>query len=507
DIEIGFTLDLLLIFLSIATKLGNGSIYIGNNKPHNEANTKGVLFMTNDEKPTYALLMPRQAGFTIIQDRYIRDHDYECLYSNVFDATAKTAAPKPQPKPTAEPQPEPSQDEPQNASDTYRFAEELAKLYADGQKLDLSKAKAINRQNGYNFTTNQLMQACELAVVMRATQIAQGHDRPTTLKEKYDALVDLYSRQVTIQPKDSRASSLQQYSTPAPLAFLLGCFVDNWLRPNATRNYFEPTAGNGLLTIALEHRLTTVNELDDVRFHNLQQMGYKECYNEDICKFSEKSLFDKMFAGVIMNPPFDKLDKNDFLTRKATIEGREATYTFERLDHKIAILSLEKMRDDGRAAIIIGGKMAVKLGDWKESYWKNGSIFGQYRTFITYLHRQYNIVDILYINGDLYRKQGTTFPIVAILIDGRTQWNDSREHQWHKFDEMRDNQIDTFSELYLRLEKFAVNPDREANVANYRRLYEPKIEQPDRKRAQALLMLAKAKIKIAQAQQAQRMKQ
>ena len=463
--------------------------------------------MTNDEKPTYALLMPRQAGFTIIQDRYIRDHDYECLYSNVFDATAKTAAPKPQPKPTAEPQPEPSQDEPQNASDTYRFAEELAKLYADGQKLDLSKAKAINRQNGYNFTTNQLMQACELAVVMRATQIAQGHDRPTTLKEKYDALVDLYSRQVTIQPKDSRASSLQQYSTPAPLAFLLGCFVDNWLRPNATRNYFEPTAGNGLLTIALEHRLTTVNELDDVRFHNLQQMGYKECYNEDICKFSEKSLFDKMFAGVIMNPPFDKLDKNDFLTRKATIEGREATYTFERLDHKIAILSLEKMRDDGRAAIIIGGKMAVKLGDWKESYWKNGSIFGQYRTFITYLHRQYNIVDILYINGDLYRKQGTTFPIVAILIDGRTQWNDSREHQWHKFDEMRDNQIDTFSELYLRLEKFAVNPDREANVANYRRLYEPKIEQPDRKRAQALLMLAKAKIKIAQAQQAQRMKQ
>lgn len=410
--------------------------------------------------------------------------------------------------PTAEPAP--TADEPQNASDTYRFAEELAKLYADGEKFDFGKAKTINRQKGYNFTTNQLMQACELAVVIRATQIAQGHEI-MTLKERYDQLVDLYGRQVTIQPKDSRASSLQQYSTPAPLAFLLGCFVDNWLRPNATRNYFEPTAGNGLLTIALDHSLTTVNELDDVRFHNLQQIGYQHCYNEDICNPSKEAYMLNIkneYAGVIMNPPFDKLDKNDFLTRKATIEGREATYTFERLDHKIAILSLEKMRDDGRAAIIIGGKMAVKLGDWKESYWKNGAIFGQYRTFITYLNRQYNIVDVLYINGDLYRKQGTTFPIVAILIDGRTEWNGSREHQWHKFDELRDNQIDTFNELYLRLEKFAVNPDREANVANYRRLYEPqKADTPDRKRAQALLMLAKAKIKIAQAQQTQRMKQ
>jgi hypothetical protein len=152
--------------------------------------------------------------------------------------------------------------------------------------------------------------------------------------------------------------------------------------------------------------------------------------------------------------------------------------------------------------------MSFRLGDGKESYWKNGALFGQYRTFITYLNRQYNIVDVLYINGDLYRKQGTTFPIVAILIDGRTEWNGSREHQWHKFDELRDNQIDTFNELYLRLEKFAVNPDREANVANYRRLCEPqKADAPDRKRAQALLMLAKAKIKIAQAQQTQRMKQ
>ncbi len=88
-------------------------------------------------------------------------------------------------------------------------------------------------------------------------------------------------------------------------------------------------------------------------------------------------------------------------------------------------------------------------------------LFGQYRDFIAYLHRQYNIVDIIYISGDLYRKQGTTFPIVLILIDGRTQWNSDSKHVWHNYDKQLDRQINSFDELFYRISKHIKNQESE----------------------------------------------
>lgn len=299
-----------------------------------------------------------------------------------------------------------------------------------------------------DLSENELMQLCEVALTRVAHKVAS---EDMSIKERFEVLIDLYSRQLTIQPKDSRSVSLQQYSTPCPLAFLLGEYVKKNMRHNAV--YYEPTAGNGLLTIALPDGYTAVNELDDLRYYNLAELFGQMWYS---CSHSDASVHNESLKlncidGIIANPPFAPLEKKDFLVRKGVVDGREAIYEFDRLDHKIAIIALDHMKDDGRAAIIIGGKMAVKLKDYKESYWKNGVLFGGYRNFITYLNRQYNIEDILYINGDLYRKQGTTFPIVAILINGRTKWNGDKRHQWHPFDEAKDGQIDTFNELYHRM--------------------------------------------------------
>ena len=328
------------------------------------------------------------------------------------------------------------------------FVKMIHNSYIEGEKVTLKRVKELASKLKLDLSENELMQLCEVPLTIVARNIAL---EDLSIKERFDALVDLYSRQLTIYPKDSISITLQQYSTPCPLAFLLGEYVKKNMPHNA--KYYEPTAGNGLLTIALPWEYTIINELDDLRYYNLTNMynwEWRACTHSDASVHNE-ILKLNVIDGIIANPPFAPLEKKDFLVRKGVVDGREATYEFDRLDHKIAIMALDHMKDDGRAAIIIGGKMAVKLKDYKESYWKNGVLFGGFRNFITYLNRQYNIEDILYINGDLYRKQGTTFPIVAILINGRTKWNGDKRHQWHPFDEAKDGQIDTFNELYHRM--------------------------------------------------------
>lgn len=355
---------------------------------------------------------------------------------------------------------------------TLDFAKHLAKLYADGQKLDFVKAKSISKQGGYNFTDNDLMQACELGVVLAARSIAQDGDG--RIQDRFPRLVDLYARQTRITTKDQIGESLQQYSTPCPIAYLL----DMWVRQTMigqTRHFYEPTAGNGLLTIGLPLDATEVNEIDPPRYKNLLQQGFCRVTNYDAAagKITTADPKNCPISGVVMNPPFAPLEnRKDWLVRKGEIDGRgELSYEITRLDHKIAILALETMVAKGRAAIIVGGKMAAKYAEYKDVYWKNGSIFGAWRTFISYLHRQYNIVDVIYINGDLYAKQGTTFPIVVILIDGRTRWNSELTHQWHKYDAAKDAQISTFNEFYLRMLQHLemgepkTDPDREKRLA------------------------------------------
>ena len=307
---------------------------------------------------------------------------------------------------------------------------------------------------GLQGISNAQMQQRELEIVKTAREIISkyhGTESPLPYKDLHDCyteLVNYYNHQQTISPKDSVAISLQQYSTPCPIAFLMGEYVKGNNSQGYNR-YYEPTAGNGLLTIALPHTRTTVNELDPVRYNNLSTFEYDCRFKRDAVDF----LPLENFSGVIMNPPFGNLPKGKELKRGGTIGGKDVSYTFGRIDYAIVVKALEAMYPDGRAAIIVGGKLSAKVGDYSESYWKNGKLYGQYRDFIAYLHRQYNIADIIYIDGNLYRKQGTTFPIVLILIDGRTAWNGDLDHVWHRYDPHTDSQISTFDGLFARISK------------------------------------------------------
>jgi hypothetical protein len=82
------------------------------------------------------------------------------------------------------------------------------------------------------------------------------------------------------------------------------------------------------------------------------------------------------------------------------------------LEHLMALRALDCMASDGKAAIIIGGHTR-----WDE---KGRVQAGKNRIFFNYLYSRYNVADVINIDGGkLYSRQGTSFDVRLILINGR----------------------------------------------------------------------------------------
>ena len=245
---------------------------------------------------------------------------------------------------------------------------------------------------------NLIKETTELAIVKIARSLANQKDKSEY--ERYLDIVELYKNQVNLSHRTSQSMLMQQYSTAAPISYIASLYVskDN----DKTAHYFEPSAGNGLLTIALPMHNTIVNEVDDVRLRHLQMQEFEFVSNQDaLMPFPD---YYKKFDGVVTNPPFGTLDE-------AVIYDN---FRIKHLDHVMTLRALDTMKDDGKAAIIIGGHTA----------WDNkGRVqSGKNRIFLNYLYSHYNVDDILLINGHkLYSRQGTAFNTRLILIDGRKE--------------------------------------------------------------------------------------
>ena len=95
--------------------------------------------------------------------------------------------------------------------------------------------KSIERiAASYGITDkSEVKEYTELAIVLKARSIAVSS---LSLELKYQSIVELYQSQVNISHRTSQSILLQQYSTPAPISFLAGVYV------NANENIcvFEP---------------------------------------------------------------------------------------------------------------------------------------------------------------------------------------------------------------------------------------------------------------------------
>ena len=258
--------------------------------------------------------------------------------------------------------------------------------------LDLRKrASELGMEVDNDGRTDILLQELVEDGLVRAAREVVGR-KGRDSRASYDLICKLYEMQPTIAARSSNRIKMQQYSTPLPMAWIANRFA---MANKADGKVLEPTAGNGMLVFTVPVEQVRANELDETRLDNLREQGFAEVTHQDATEPFEGGM---QYDVVIANPPFGKREAVEY-------DGK----MIPGLDPQITLNALASMKDDGRAAIIIGGNM---------EYASNGAIKSM-KPFFTYLYDHYNVKGVIDMSGGLYAKQGTTFPTRMILIDGR----------------------------------------------------------------------------------------
>ena len=286
-----------------------------------------------------------------------------------------------------------SKDAEERKANEDKFISNIGAKLLTRQKIEgIKQLRQIAKECGLeDVKDTDLQELAESAVV----RIARGISGSNAMSEaqKFDTIKKLYEDQPSLNQRDSERVMKQQYSTPAPYAFLADMYVKG--NGKEVKSALEPSAGNGMLTIGLPMDAVHVNDIDAQRLANLRRQGFKNVTSQD----GTQPFADKDVDVVVTNPPFGSATPKEY-------DG----YKISSLEGQMAINALKSMKDDGRAAIIIGGKT---------EYAKNGSLNPKDKAFLGYLYSHYNVEDVINVDGSLYAKQGTTYPTRIILINGR----------------------------------------------------------------------------------------
>ena len=284
--------------------------------------------------------------------------------------------------------------------------------------------KIAERVGLKDIKDTDLQELAETAIVKRARGIASSES--TNDAVKFERIKTLYENQPSLNQRDSERVMKQQYSTPAPYAFLADMYVKG--NGKVIESALEPSAGNGMLTIGLPMDKVHVNDIDAQRLANLRRQGFKNVTSQD----GTQPFADKDVDVVVTNPPFGSATPKEY-------DG----YKISSLEGQMAINALESMKDDGRAAIIIGGKT---------EYAKNGSLNPKDKAFLGYLYSHYNVEDVINVDGGLYAKQGTSYPTRIILINGRRNYDPEHKVFPPVEKDARAETVKDYDELYKRIE-------------------------------------------------------
>ena len=307
--------------------------------------------------------------------------------------------------------------------------------------------KIAERVGLKDIKDTDLQELAETAIVKRARGIASSES--TNDAEKFKRIKTLYENQPSLNQRDSERVMKQQYSTPAPYAFLANMYVKG--KGKVIDSALEPSAGNGMLTIGLPMDKVHVNDIDAQRLANLRRQGFKNVTSQD----GTQPFADKDVDVVVTNPPFGSATPKEY-------DG----YKISSLEGQMAINALESMKDDGRAAIIIGGKT---------EYAKNGSLNPKDKAFLGYLYSHYNVEDVINVDGSLYAKQGNSYPTRIILINGRRL----NENAFPPVkDKARAEAVKDYDELYKRIEDDILRGERmDSSIGGETRSTQPELDK------------------------------
>lgn len=307
--------------------------------------------------------------------------------------------------------------------------------------------KIAERVGLKDIKDTDLQELAETAIVKRARGIASSES--TNDAVKFERIKTLYENQPSLNQRDSERVMKQQYSTPAPYAFLADMYVKG--KGKVIESALEPSAGNGMLTIGLPMDKVHVNDIDAQRLANLRRQGFKNVTSQD----GTQPFKVKPVDIVITNPPFGSATTRDY-------DG----YKISSLEGQMAINALESMKGDGRAAIIIGGNT---------EYAKNGSLKPKDKAFLGYLYSHYNVEDVINVDGGLYAKQGTSYPTRIILINGRRL----NENAFPPVkDKARAETVKDYDELYKRIEDDILRGERmDSSIGGETKSAQPELDK------------------------------
>ena len=282
-----------------------------------------------------------------------------------------------------------------------RSGEKLNKVKIQTKVAAALGVKKSDLTRNRKYSHKPVEEAVEYAIVLRAIEII-SEGKPT--RETYKALKELYDNQPSLSTRSSTSTRNQAYSTPVHLAYLMqkiaGVNNDSWV--------YEPTAGTGMLLTTAEESTVWANEINEDRQAILLDQNFMTSRHDGRSAVQgEKGKIDltstdpypavESFDAVLANPPFGTV-----ATKK--IDG----YNISKLEHFIIIDALKAMKDDGKAVFIIGGHN-----------FQDGKMHGPQQVFLNWLDRFYDVTANVDIPGDEYARQGTSFPVRMIVVQGR----------------------------------------------------------------------------------------
>ena len=242
---------------------------------------------------------------------------------------------------------------------------------------------AYNRKDAYDameLAVNQFL--LQQAAKAHRTFNGSAQSAVTTVEFMQDMLELLPTQNVRTQEMED----FQQFSTPPNIAYLAA-----WVARISNKDMvLEPSAGIGGLAVFAKAwgAEVAVNELSKRRLEVLRAMGFDHLFNENAEQI-DNILPDSISPSVvIMNPPF------------SSTAGRTANNKTSNAEKHID-QALARLRDGGRLVAVLGKSMNNQ--DYYR-YWDK-------------LRKSFNIRANISIDGNNYKKYGTTWGVQIVVID------------------------------------------------------------------------------------------
>lgn len=277
------------------------------------------------------------------------------------------------------------------------IAEDVLKYLRNGQ--DFTAARLFEIADKHfggtmaegKYTVKDAYDGMELAVnlyLVEADFVKKGNGNQAGARVTLKRLVEMLKHIPTQTKRTAEQESFQQFSTPPNIAYLAAWAAN----VNASDVVLEPSAGIGGLALWPKAWGATVygNELSERRLAFLNELGLDGTFNhnaEQIDNLLPESIKPSV---VIMNPPFSatagRTSKNDTANAKRHIQQ-----------------ALDRLQEGGRLVAILGNGMADDAPAFK-GWWNE-------------LRQENSIRANIRLDGENYRKYGTTFDVQLVVID------------------------------------------------------------------------------------------